>query len=548
MTAPVFPHRLVLHRPVMRHDAQLGHAYAPNVSVRVVHERGAYMLRTNAAGMRSDRELVPRGDAPRVVFLGDSFAAGDGVANEERFSDLIARDHGIDCVNLAISGGGADQMLLVARDRRDVLRDADVVVWCVAAHAVDRLGMRSRTTIDARGKPHVVAKPWLRLDGDRLEIEGVPVPDDRSERDISTLPPIEPSRRRFERRARRVLADRASAVLRATFGPPRDDGYLDASSTSLRLLRAVGRELRACAPEVPFVVLPLPSREHIEGRLRWTFESAFADLAASLDDARFVDVSRAAAALTGEQRRRLCYPEDGHYTPAGHRLIADALAPMLPAARTATVDGSAKREAARVDALLEVSWDHGASRARVFTGADESPPYVDEREVAGDLGCNGAVPFTAINVALERALDDACPPTDVVLRSPSPAELFDPSLSVEDWIATAAPWVRWLGAAEVDVRRMLAYEGDVLHEFDGPSVPPRALDPDDEESRWLRAALSQQRERILRRPSALVELAARWERATRRARYAPLPLPEPTDAEAARHGARKLASCRHFAS
>ena len=108
-----------MHRCAVRHDGRYGHSYVPGVTLRVPHERGAYFLRTNRAGFRSDEEFGPRDGKPRVVVFGDSFAAGDGVANAERFTDRLARDLDVEVLNKAVSGSGPDQQLLLLEDHID---------------------------------------------------------------------------------------------------------------------------------------------------------------------------------------------------------------------------------------------------------------------------------------------------------------------------------------------------------------------------------------------------------------------------------------------
>ncbi len=49
--------RQTTHRMVIRHDARIGHLWVRNQIARIPHERGAYLVRTNEQGFRSDRDF-----------------------------------------------------------------------------------------------------------------------------------------------------------------------------------------------------------------------------------------------------------------------------------------------------------------------------------------------------------------------------------------------------------------------------------------------------------------------------------------------------------
>jgi len=66
--------------------------------------------------MRSDREYpLSRPDGRhRIVLFGDSYTAGFGVQNGERFSDLLERSYpNLDVLNFGLDGTGTDQQLLI---------------------------------------------------------------------------------------------------------------------------------------------------------------------------------------------------------------------------------------------------------------------------------------------------------------------------------------------------------------------------------------------------------------------------------------------------
>ena len=101
------------HRLVLCHDPLIGQRYVPNQRARVPFEEGGYSVVTNSSGFRSDVEFATaRGDRPRIIFLGDSFTAGFGVDNGDRFADLAGDLLGAEVYNAGITGTGTDQQVL----------------------------------------------------------------------------------------------------------------------------------------------------------------------------------------------------------------------------------------------------------------------------------------------------------------------------------------------------------------------------------------------------------------------------------------------------
>src|SRR5207244_483904 len=80
---------------------------------------GTYKLRTNQAGQRAQREFTrdkPEGKK-RLLVCGDSFAAGQYVSNEDRFTELLERRlPDWEIINVGLEGTGTDQQLLIYQE------------------------------------------------------------------------------------------------------------------------------------------------------------------------------------------------------------------------------------------------------------------------------------------------------------------------------------------------------------------------------------------------------------------------------------------------
>ena len=97
---------------VVRYHPQIGHLYVPNLRARIPNELGGYYVETNSAGFRSSVEFhKERNKIPRILFFGDSYTAGDGCDNNERFSELLGESLNAEVYNYGLSGSGTDQLL-----------------------------------------------------------------------------------------------------------------------------------------------------------------------------------------------------------------------------------------------------------------------------------------------------------------------------------------------------------------------------------------------------------------------------------------------------
>ncbi|MES2932839.1 MAG: hypothetical protein V4805_05060, partial [Pseudomonadota bacterium] len=103
----------------MKYHARIGFTYMPSAKLRSPGASGGYLVRTNAAGFRSDHEFpVQRSRGTfRALLFGDSQTAGDGVINALRYGDLIEKAvPGLEICNFGISGTGTDQHFLTYQE------------------------------------------------------------------------------------------------------------------------------------------------------------------------------------------------------------------------------------------------------------------------------------------------------------------------------------------------------------------------------------------------------------------------------------------------
>lgn len=285
------------------HDPLLGWVLAPGARTRERSREYDVAVRINAQGFRADREVspTPPPGVLRVVAVGDSFTFGQGVEVEDSYPALLERRlANAEVINLGVAGYGVDQQLLMLESRGLRFRPHVVLL---GLHTPD---IFRNTVAYHRG----YAKPLFRLQGKRLVLTNVPTPPPGS-------PP--PPRRGLLERSR--LFQMVSVRLeRRGFGE-----VWDVTEGILRLMKRVCGEADA-----RLLVLLLPTQHAVYGNaVERRSQAHTTGLIAEIlrrQGIEHLDLTPAlAAAAARHPRELLFYPSDGHFTPAGHRVVAERL-------------------------------------------------------------------------------------------------------------------------------------------------------------------------------------------------------------------------------
>lgn len=321
-----------MSRPLFEYHPVVGYRFVPGARARVPHEAGGYLVRANAAGFRSEQEFTPaRPEGTfRVLLFGDSFTAGDGVSNKDRYGDLLERRlPGLQVFNFGLPGSGTDQQYLAWREMAGGI-EHDLLVIAVQVENIRRVAARFRV-FEAEGREAVLAKPYFTLEEDGgVSLHGVPVPREPLRPD--EVPPE--ALRHLDRGGDHALVRRVvnrlgikDVVQTLTRYQPLP-AYDRADHPDWRLMRAIlSRWVAESA--APVLLVPVPLYQYVEETSSAeAYQQRFRELAsetgAMLHDP-LPDFHRVPAA----ERRQLRFPRDIHPTPAWHRVMAGSLAPRL---------------------------------------------------------------------------------------------------------------------------------------------------------------------------------------------------------------------------
>lgn len=335
-------------RQTYEYHPVIGFRFVPDLKARIQHEGGGYLVRTNSTGFRSDRAFERRNaaGARRILLFGDSFTAGEGVSNGQRYGDHLEKlVPNLEVYNYGLPATGLDQHYLIYREYASEV-EHDLLVIAVFVENVHRVGSRYRYFIDDKGDNVLYAKPYYTLQGGELELRGVPPPKrpvdphalaEEEKKYIFALGGRFPRLKRLLQQLRQHrhfenmvvrsgLMDFAMAMLR--YQPIKE--YGDPGNAAWLVMQALIAKWIAGHPK-PVVLMPIPLHHYVYGissarpyqmRLRSATEAA---------GGVFLDPLPALMQPPIEERKTYYFPNDHHLSKAGHDALAKAIAPSISA-------------------------------------------------------------------------------------------------------------------------------------------------------------------------------------------------------------------------
>jgi lysophospholipase L1-like esterase len=348
-------------------DGRLGFTLHPGVRVRHVDRDFSVTVEVNALGMRGSERgpSKPPGTA-RILLLGDSFAFGWGVEQEETFGArlerlLTERVGPVEVWSAAVPGWSTDQHYLYLRTQGLAL-DPDLVLLAEGENDPTELGF-NRLTVDEDRLPVRIEPLWRMIDATgRMRYvargrEALPReawPGETWLKDHSLLYHwlrfrlVKLSAVMTVRRAQTpapewLTRDPARPISRLS---PDDLQRALASSPEFRLryhlflVEAMEREVRARGiPLRRLLIAHSGEARPVDPLLAGHHAACAAQGDACLDSARVIGAADAA---------RFTFVHDSHWNREGHRRIGEALAPWLesePVLRRSARNGRRLRSA-----------------------------------------------------------------------------------------------------------------------------------------------------------------------------------------------------------
>jgi hypothetical protein len=323
--------RASMWNSLTKYHPRIGFTLMPSVKSRIPSETGGYLVRTNAAGFRSDREFVKE-RVPgtfRAILFGDSQTAGDGCSNGDRYSDIVENIMPkLEVFNYALPATGTDQHYLTYLDCADV--DHDLTIVGLHVENIGRVAHRFFPFLDFDGKQVIYAKPYYSIVHGELVLHHVPVPkapmtkttisvDDAPHVDWGV--PYAGLRNVIKKLGMRDLMQKITK-----FQPVPD--YDSRGNARWLLLRKI-LETWIRGSKTPVLLFLVPMWPFIEESSDPTnyllrFRELAEDTGCHVHDP-LPDLWK----YTEEERREFRFKIDPHLTPRGHKALAASLAPAI---------------------------------------------------------------------------------------------------------------------------------------------------------------------------------------------------------------------------
>jgi hypothetical protein len=317
-------------RAFIEYHPLIGNLYIPNLDVRILHENGGYFLKTNNMGFRSDYDFLEekKEGVIRILVFGDSFTAGDGVKNSDRYTDIIGKSFdNIEIYNFGLTSSGTDQQYLIYQEFGSKMK-ADIVIIAPLVENIRRNLVGAMPNITHDGVRFMRPKPHFELRDSGLVLQNNPVPrvgvfaktqDVHNSARISVLPDmLQHLNRKYEvkKNVARLLG------LKINLYPE----YQSSQTYAWKLMRKIMlRWLEEI--KVPVIVVPIPWYLHYEESCVYsadTYLERFTELEIN-NRTKVCDPLRYFSTFTHDQKREFTFLHDKHLTAKGHAALAEAI-------------------------------------------------------------------------------------------------------------------------------------------------------------------------------------------------------------------------------
>ena len=322
---------------LINYDNQLGWKLAPNWSGRHKHYDFDVSYSTSSHGFRNDFNVKHSQAGFSYAFVGDSFTFSFGVNDNETFIQLLnsQETHGNIYYNFGVPGYSTDQECLIIQ--RNVLQFSPDVILLVVYLGNDLFDNELPYPLQANR-----AKPFYELMSDELILRNPPVPIDhkpqeQNKKDLTRVVLGEDlkSNGLVERIVNRIELLRL--LERALFKPPDHSAqFNDRFEHAINLFTAIVGQIRhTCTQkEVRMSIILMPGRSFVEHpySVSAQFQEYLRKKIVENSEDMKVGVIDLAKYLRERYQRdpgKWYYPNEGHLTAEGHRVVYDILSTVL---------------------------------------------------------------------------------------------------------------------------------------------------------------------------------------------------------------------------
>ena len=303
----------------------------------------SHYIRTNNQGFRSNFDFNKESQGKkRIIFLGDSFTAGVGVANEDRFSDLVMASIGtLECYNFGLEASGTDQQVLIYEHIAKQF-DHDIVFLGFSLHDITRLGPELTWRARRTSLEYVVLpKPYFYENGGELNLGNTPVPRHRLLRGPaknSTNVVTNLAKRLYELSSHssgdleRWMRESQSyfSELLLSYGSFNAPGrYYNKTDKNWHLMERIIERLIKNSDNKPIILFPFPDVRALSSVFKGKYQSMFEHLQNEFDNVIFLDIAKYVKDCPRRDRNNMMSIGIDHPTKLGNFVASNAIRQCL---------------------------------------------------------------------------------------------------------------------------------------------------------------------------------------------------------------------------
>lgn len=326
----------VIDPGLLKHHPRLGWVLAPGWRGSHRHHVFRTIYEVNQFGFRGRTALGGQSERRRIVLLGDSFTFGLGVNEGETFTDRLAQANpNMEFLNFGVPGYSTDQEYLLQQEVASNFRpEIYLLLFYLGNDIVDNM-----LPVPLQVQKE---KPLFRLTEDgTLILTNVPVPSAEVTRahDTETLESIiyGDALAQAQNPFGRWL--RTSRLLERVLPPPRlrtaelqavlEDRLIEQKRLQAALLRAMSEAATAHGGKLVLALLPGMSYVTNPGSPSALFQDHVRSFMLNVSEANHLNSIDVAGSMRELHEAGgdsdWFFPNEGHYTPAGHRIVADII-------------------------------------------------------------------------------------------------------------------------------------------------------------------------------------------------------------------------------
>jgi carbamoyltransferase len=302
-----------------------------------------YYITTNNFGFRSNFDFKKESQRKkRIIFLGDSFTAGDGVANEDRFSDLVMDSiSNLECYNFGLTASGTDQQVLIYEHIAKQF-DHDVVFLGFSLHDITRLGPELTWRAHRVRLEYVVlSKPYFYENEAELNLRNVPAPRHktlRGPRENNTNGVLNLAKRLYELSGRssgdlgRWMRESQSyfSELLLSYRTFSEYGrYYNKTDEHWHLMERIIKRFIEDSDNKTIILFPIPEVRALSSAFRGEYQSSFNGLQNEFENVIFLDIAEYVKDYPRRDRHDMMSVSTLHFTKLGNIIASNAIRQCL---------------------------------------------------------------------------------------------------------------------------------------------------------------------------------------------------------------------------